>query len=427
MKLPAIFCTLDTMHLEIHGPSRLSGEIPVYGSKNAALPLLAASLLTKKTTVLHNIPAIRDVQSMNMILQSLGAVVSHDNTTVTCTAADIHSDTISPDSIGLLRGSILLFGALLGRDRFVSLPRPGGDIIGARPIDVHLDGFRQLGASVTSDGDMVTVDGSGMKAGVVVLKEFSVTATENLILACATLPGTTTIHIAAAEPHVVALCGMLRAMGASITGDGTHTVTIVGKEDLGGAEVTNISDMLEAGFFILLAAAAKSELTITGVPVQDLLLFFKRCDDIGITYEVTGDRVRVIPSELRSFSVQALPYPGIATDLQAPFAVIATQAHGSSLIHDPMYEGRFKHVAELIKMGASAVVCDPHRVIINGPTKLVGRKIPSLDIRSGATLIIAGLIAEGTTIIDQAEIIERGYASIVERLTTIGADITKHE
>lgn len=426
MKLHAIFGTLVTMHLEIHGPSHLNGEIPVYGSKNAALPLLAACLLTDKTVTLDNIPAIRDVESMVAILSSMGATVSRNGTRVSITATNVTSKTISQDMVGLLRGSILLFGALLGRDKVVSLPRPGGDIIGARPIDVHLDAFAQLGARITSDADTVTVDGSLMKAGTVVLKEFSVTATENLLLACASLPGKTIIHIAAAEPHVVALCDLLRAMGVSIEGDGTHTITIEGTSQMSGAQYTNIPDMLEAGFFILLGAAAKSELTITSVPIDHLLLFFKRCDDIGIRYEISGTTVKVFPSDMKAFSVQALPYPGMATDLQAPFAVIATQAHGSSLIHDPMYEGRFKHVAELVKMGANAVVCDPHRVIINGPTNLVGRRIPSLDIRSGATLILAGLVAEGTTIIDQAEIIERGYADLVQRLSAIGASITKH-
>lgn len=421
------FGILVTMHLEIQGPSRLSGEIPVYGSKNAALPLLAASLLTKEPVVVHNVPAILDVQNMHAIMSSLGAEISYDGETVTSIARNVTLSAISPDAVGLLRGSILLLGALLGRDRYARLPLPGGDIIGARPIDVHLDGFRQLGAHVTLDADMVTIDGSDMKPNVVVLKEFSVTATENVLLAASSLSGTTRIHIAAAEPHVVALCEMLRMMGVGITGDGTHTITVTGTEHCTGATYTNIPDMLEAGFFILMAAAAKSELTVTGVPIQDLLLFFKRCDDIGIRYEISGTRVRVIPSDLRQFSMQALPYPGIATDIQAPFAVIATQAMGSSLIHDPMYEGRFKHIAELVKMGANAVVCDPHRVIINGPTKLVGRRIPSMDIRSGATLIMAGLIAEGTTIIDQAEIIERGYADLVQRLTAVGARITKHE
>lgn len=415
------------MQLIIEESKGLSGEIPVYGSKNASLPLLAACLLTKETVTLHNIPAIRDVGSMADIMQSLGAIVARDGETISISSAEISSEDISSETVGSLRGSILLLGALLGRNKQAALPLPGGDIIGARPIDAHLDGFTQLGAVVSQEGDIVRIDGRNMKAGRVVLKEFSVTATENLLLACAALPGKTTIHIAAAEPHVVALCDLLRKMGADISGDGTHTITVVGTEYLSGAEYTNIPDMLEAGFFILLAAATTSNLTITNVPVDQLLLFFKVCDDIGIQYVIDGSTVRVSPSPLRAFEVQALPYPGIATDLQAPFAVIATIAQGSSLIHDPMYEGRFKHVDEMIKMGADAIVCDPHRVIITGPTKLVGRRIPSLDIRSGATLLLAGLIASGITIIDQAEIIERGYANIVERLSAVGARIRKGE
>jgi UDP-N-acetylglucosamine 1-carboxyvinyltransferase len=427
LKLLAISGILLDMYLVIQESRQLSGEIPVYGSKNASLPLLAASLLTKEQVTLHNIPAIRDISSMKEIMTSLGATVEQEENTVRITAETVGTSSISAETVGMLRGSILLMGALLGRNRTVSLPLPGGDIIGARPIDAHLDAFEQLGGRVEITGDVVTIDGKDMKAGIVILKEFSVTATENVLLAAATLPGTTVIEIAAAEPHVVALCGLLRAMGADITGDGTHTITVKGKELLNGAEFTNIPDMLEAGFFILLAAATRSELTITNVPVDHLLLFFKKCDEIGIRYEITGTTVTVFPSELHAFNVQALPYPGIPTDLQAPFAVIATQADGNSLIHDPMYEGRFKHAAEMVKMGAHVVVCDPHRVIITGPTELTGRTIPSLDIRSGATLLLAGLIAKGTTTISQAEIIERGYANIVERLKAIGAHIEQHD
>ncbi len=427
LKLLAISGILVDMYLVIQESRQLSGEIPVYGSKNASLPLLAASLLTKETVTLHNIPAIRDLFSMKDILTSLGATVDQDGTTVRITASTVGTSGISAETVGALRGSILLLGALLGRNRTATVPLPGGDIIGARPIDAHLDAFEQLGAHVESTDDTVTIDGKDMKAGRVVLKEFSVTATENVLLAASTLPGTTTIEIAAAEPHVVALCDLLRAMGAEITGDGTHTITITGKEVLSGAEVTNIPDMLEAGFFILLAAATHSKLTITNVPVNQLLLFFKKCEEIGIKYEISGTTVTVLPSELKPFKVQVLPYPGIPTDLQAPFAVIATQANGSSLIHDPLYEGRFKHIFELEKMGAKAVVCDPHRVLINGPTQLTGRRIPSLDLRSGATLIIAGFIAKGTTTIDQAELIGRGYANIVDRLKAIGANIEQHD
>lgn len=415
----------------IEGPARLRGEIPVFGSKNAALPLLAATLLTTKPVTIVNIPEILDVQRFVTILQSLGVQTSYQDRIVRVTAGAADG-AVPEDVVGKLRGSILLLGALLGRKRQISLPKPGGDIIGARPIAVHLDGFRQLGAVITEEDSRVTIDGGAMRAGQVVLSEFSVTATENMMLAAVTLPGVTTIEIAAAEPHVAALAGLLNAMGAHVIGAGTHRIVIEGVPSLAGAEFTNIPDMLEAGFFLLLAAATRSEVTVTGVPMDDLLLFFKKFDDIGIEYSV-GWRdidkkiadVTVKPSPMKSFSVQTLPHPGIATDLQAPFSVIATQVTGNSLIHDPMYEGRFKYVTELQKMGAQVTVCDPHRVIITGPTPLRGRRIPGLDIRAGATLLMAGLVASGTTTIDEAEIVDRGYATLVERLQALGADIKR--
>ncbi|MEX1111954.1 MAG: UDP-N-acetylglucosamine 1-carboxyvinyltransferase [Candidatus Andersenbacteria bacterium] len=419
-------------HFVIEGGKQLSGEIPVFGSKNAALPLIAASLLTAERVTISNIPAIADIYKMSDILSSIGVEVEYDDQRLSVHAKQVSPEAISIADVGALRGSILLLGALLGRTRSVKLPLPGGDIIGARPIDVHLDGFAQLGAAINEEDDIVTIDGANLAAGRVVLREFSVTATENMMLVCATLPGTSTIEIAAAEPHIVALAEMLNAMGAEVTGAGTHTITITGSKSLHGATVQNIQDMLEAGLFILLAAATHSTVTVKGVPVNDLLLFFKKLDDIGIAYDVQNEtegvaNVHVTPSQMRSFKIQTLPYPGIATDLQATFSVIATQVQGSSLIHDPMYEGRFKHITELSKMGADAVMCDPHRVIISGPTPLKGRRIPSLDIRAGATLLMAGLVAQGQTVIDNAEIIDRGYANLTERLQAIGADISREE
>lgn len=417
----------------IEGSASLSGSIPVYGSKNAALPLLTASLLTREEVTLHNVPPILDVKRLVEIITAMGADVEYADTTVRIQAKELSPANIPQNLVGTLRGSILLLGALLGRYHQAKVPLPGGDIIGARPIDTHLDGFRQLGAVVTETDSNVSINGSNMKAGTVVLQEFSVTATENILMTCATLPGKSTIHIAAAEPHVVALCQMLSAMGAKIEGAGSHTITIEGSETLSGTAAHNIYDMIEAGTFMLLAAATRSALTVEHVPVDDLLLFFKKLDDIGISYTI-GTRsadgtaaVRISPATLSSFLVQTLPHPGIATDLQAPFSVIATQVTGSSLIHDPMYEGRFKYIHELQKMGADAVMCDPHRVIITGPTKLRGRHIPSLDIRSGVTLVMAGLVAEGQTIIEEAEHIDRGYAHFLERLQSIGAPIKREE
>lgn len=416
-------------HLIIEGSSTLDGSIPVYGSKNAALPLLAATLLTSEEVTLENMPPIADVDRLTQILQSIGCDVQQDGTQIKACAQNLDTSNIPVDIIRKLRGSILLLGALLGRSRKAAIPLPGGDIIGARPIDAHLDGFRQLGAQIHEGDKTVSIDGSSMKAGTVVLKEFSVTATENMLLACSTLPGTSTIHIAAAEPHVKALADILDAMGARIEGAGTHTITIEGSRELHAVSFTNTPDMLEAGLFILLGAATRSEITVEHVPIDHLHLFFKKLDDIGIQYKLTDDTpitsVTVQPGNLTSFTMQSLPYPGIPTDLQAPFAVIATQAQGSSLIHDPLYEDRFKHVAELQKMGADAVICDPHRVIITGPTVLKGRRIPSLDIRSGASLVVAGLVAEGRTIIDNAEIIDRGYANLTKRLQALGANISR--
>lgn len=419
--------------LVIEGGRQLSGEISVFGSKNAALPLLAASLLTSEPVVLKNVPPILDVERMGEILRAMGVAVDVDGAahTVTINAAKLDATTVPQELVGTLRGSILLLGALLGRERRVRLPKPGGDIIGSRPIDVHLDAFTQLGAKVTERDQEVEIDGSGLKAGRVILREFSVTATENILLAAASLPGKTTIEIAAAEPHVVALCELLGLMGAKITGAGTHTIVVEGVEKLTGATYTNIPDMLEAGLFILIAAATQSEVRVREVPVDQLQLFFKKLDDIGVAYELSEgwetkiQEVRVRPAELKDFRIQTMPYPGIATDLQAPFSVIATQVTGSCLIHDPMYEGRFRYINELQKMGANAVVCDPHRVIITGPTPLTGRRIPGLDIRAGATLLMAGLVAEGQTIIDEAEHLERGYAQLPERLQRIGAAVER--
>jgi len=411
----------------IKGGSVLKGKLPVYGSKNAALPLLAASLLTDKEVALSNIPEILDVRQMMNILNSMGVKTDKKNDVVKIQAKEVEMMGIEPDQVGLLRGSILLLGALLGRKREAELPRPGGDIIGARPIETHLDAFRQLGAKVREQNGVVKIDGREMKAGRVVLREFSVTATENTLMVAATLPGTTTISIAAAEPHVAALAKMLIKMGAKIRGAGTHNITIQGVRKLKGATVSNIPDMLEAGFFILLAAATRSQLTIEPVPLQDLELFFKKLDDIGIKYDIDEKRqaVTIKKGSLKPFSMQSLPFPGIPTDLQAPFSVIATQTKGSSLIHDPLYEGRLKHILELQKMGATAVMCDPHRVIVSGPTELHGSTIPSLDIRSGATLVMAGLIARGETVIKGAEIIDRGYARLAERLQAVGAKIER--
>lgn len=409
----------------IMGGKKLSGDIVVMGSKNAALPLLSAALLTKEPITLAEIPDIRDVENLLSIIEALGAKVARDHQAVTIEARTVEPSLLPEEKMRLLRGSILLMGALLGRCRHVTLPYPGGDIIGARPIDVHVDAFQQLGARITDDGKSIKIDGQFLSPGEVTLREFSVTATENVMLLAAQLPGRTTIQVAATEPHVVALGTLLNKMGAIVTGAGTHTIRIDGSSNLSGAKFTNIPDMLEAGLFILLGSVVGEDLMVRNAPVADLKLFFKKLDDIGVNYEIDAstNSVRVRPATLKSFRMQSLPFPGIPTDLQAPFAVVACSAHGSSLIHDPLYEDRFRHIGQLQKMGAKAVICDPHRVIIEGLVELQGRDLDSLDIRSGATLIMAGLAARGVTTIKGAEIVERGYANLESRLQAVGAQI----
>jgi UDP-N-acetylglucosamine 1-carboxyvinyltransferase len=409
----------------INGGRKLEGKIKVGGAKNAALPMIAAAILTKEEVVLSNVPNIRDVRNISEIMKAMGAEVEFSDNSLKICCEKIDPAQVPEELVKLLRGSILLVGPLLAINKKVRLPLPGGDVIGARPIEAHVDAFRQLGAKVEEGDDYIEIDGINLKPGRVILNEFSVTATENVLMLAAGLPGKTTIEIAAAEPHVRVLTEMLAGMGAQIEGVGTHTVTVVGKEGLGGGQFKVCQDILEAGLFILTAAATGSDLLVEGVPTDDMSLFFKKIKEIGVEFEADEEKrgVRVRPSSLKGFKVQTLPYPGMPTDLQAPFSVVATQAKGSSLIHDPMYEDRFRHVAVLIIMGAVAVVCVPHRVIIEGPTQLMGREIPSLDIRSGATLVLAGLVAEGQTIINEAEIIERGYEDLHKRLQSIGADI----
>ncbi len=412
--------------LVIRGGRPLQGIIAVAGMKNAATPILAAALLTRETCVIKNVPRILDVARMLEIFQSLGAEAAwtgdHE---VTIRASELNFHRFNPNLVGRLRSSILLAGPLVARFGSFSLPEPGGDQIGNRPLDSHWSALRQLGAEVTRQNGSYQVKSQGLHGAHIILPEFSVTATENALMASVLASGTTTIEIAAAEPHVQDLCNFLNSLGARITGIGTHTLVIEGVAELHGTTYTIIPDQIEAGTWAALAAVTRSHLTITGIRPDHLSIVLLKLQEAGVKLTVTGDCLEIFPSSLRAFKVQAMPYPGFPTDLQAPFGVLATQAVGTSLIHDPLFEGRFGYVQELIKMGASAIVADPHRVIVIGPSPLYGQEIKSLDIRAGITLIIAGLVAEGETRIQDAEVVDRGYEDIVPRLQALGADITR--
>jgi UDP-N-acetylglucosamine 1-carboxyvinyltransferase len=269
---------------------------------------------------------------------------------------------------------------------------------------------------------------NGLTGATIILPEFSVTATENALMAAVTARGTTVIKLAAAEPHVENLCEFLNGAGAKISGLGTHTLTIEGVGKLHGVRHRIIPDQIEAGTLAVLGAVTKGTLNVRGVVPEHLDIILLTLRRIGVNFELKGDTIVLrSPGQMKSFRLQTMPYPGFPTDLQAPFGVLATQCAGTSLIHDPMYEGRLGYVNELLKMGANATICDPHRVVITGPTPLYGREIRGLDLRAGATLVIAGLIAAGETELHNAAVIDRGYDRLDERLRAVGADVVRVE
>lgn len=410
----------------IEGGSPLSGTIKAGGMKNAATPIIAATLLTKEEVVLKNIPRILDVERMLEILRSLGSKIEWgDDNELIFNNASVNLKDLDRQTVKSMRSSILLLGSLLTRFGEVKIPEPGGCIIGNRPIDTHLAVLEKLGAKVKRENGLYSFFGK-LKGTTIILPEFSVTATENAVMAACLAEGVTKIKIAAIEPHIEDLINFLNSLGAKIKFSGQHQIEIEGVKRLSGGEYTIIPDQIEAGTFAVAGAVSKGEITIENIIPEHLDLILLKFSQAGVRWELGDNYLKInFSPDLKPFRLQTLPYPGFPTDLQAPFGLLATQCRGSSLIHDPMYEGRMSYVNELIKMGANAVIADPHRVVINGPTPLFGQEIKGLDLRAGATMIIAGLIAEGQTIINEAEIIDRGYEGIEERLTGLGAKIKR--
>jgi len=413
----------------IQGGRKLKGDIVVPGFKNAATPIIAATLLTKDECIINNVPQISDVRKMVEILESLGARAEWSEghqLTISCKEANIGS--IDQSKVKSMRSSVLLLGPLLARFNKVDIFEPGGCIIGKRPLDTHYLALQSLGVEVRLNGEEIHLTVDKLKGATIVLPEFSVTATENVILASVLAEGKTIIKMAAAEPHVQDLCEFLNDMGAKIKGQGTHTIEIEGVSKLHGAEHTVIPDQIEIGTWAVAAAATGGEVDIRPVRADHLDMLMLKFDEIGVRAVIEGDALKIKPStDLKCFKLQSLPYPGFPTDLESSFGVLATQCSGTSLIHDPLYEGRMGYINELIKMGANATICDPHRVLITGPTPLYGREIRGYDLRAGAALIIAGLVAEGETVIREAEVVDRGYENIDDRLRSIGADIERVE
>jgi UDP-N-acetylglucosamine 1-carboxyvinyltransferase len=411
----------------INGQKKLRGEIDVRGSKNAAGPILAAALLTDEECIIDNLPLIEDIFNIIEVLKSLGAKIDNlSERKIKIKAGSLTPEKMDFDKISKTRISVLLFGSLLARAKHFKIPPPGGDRIGVRPIFVHLNALEKMGAKIQRQGDFYQVDCEKLKGQEIILEEFSVTATETLMLAAVLAEGKTIIKGAACEPHVQDLGKMLQGMGAKIKGLGNHTIEIEGVKKLKGNSHSIIFDPVEAGTFITVAAVAGERVVVKNVDCGHLDLFLEKLEEIGVRFEKGKDYVTVSESpKLTATKIQALPYPGFPTDLLPIVIPLLIKANGKSLVHDPLYENRFNYVQELRKMGADIEVVDPHRSFVFGPKKLMGLPIESWDIRAGASLVIAGLMAEGKTTIENIFQIDRGYERIEERLQKIGADIRR--
>ncbi len=412
----------------INGERKLEGAIEVRGSKNAAFPIIMATLLTQEDCIIDNIPLIEDIQRIFDILKSMDVEVQWlAERKVRINAKNLDSSKIREDIVRKLRGSILLFGALLAREGKAKLPQPGGCVIGARPISTHLDAFTQLGIKISPQHNKFKMEVGPRFGGEVLLNEFSVTGTCNVMIFSALHEETTIIKCADQDYQVQELAAVLKKMGASIRLLPMHMIEIKGAKKLKGFTVKLIPDPIEAGTFILMAAATKSKVLVKNVPYQYLEYPLKRMRDFGIVWERPAkDEILVLPAHnIKIEKVQALPYPGMPTDLLPLFGVLSTQLQGLTLLHDPLYEGRLKYLEELNKMGANIIFADPHRAIVSGPTPLYGVEINSPDLRGGASLIVGALVASGSTTIGNIYQVDRGYEKIDERLRAIGADIQR--
>jgi len=424
---PLIVTSSEDSKLVIDGGRPLHGSVTVSGSKNATMGAMAAALLVAEDCYLENVPAIGDVGHMAEVLRSLGAVVEPTSEHgLRINAAELTRSSPPTELVGNLRASFLVIGALLARLGQAACSPPGGDVIGQRPIDVHLAGFAALGGRVSREGEKYVVESDGLRGARLFADYPSVLGTQNLMLAAATARGTTTIVNAAAEPEVQGLAAMLNSMGARITGVGTHTVTVEGVEALHGTTHRIIPDRLEAGTFAIAAAITNGRVEIQSVEPDHLVSLIAKMRGAGVTVEESDDTLRVWrDGELRAVTIQALPYPGLATDLQAPMAVLLTQARGVSYVHERVFDNRLLYVSELRKMGAEVVTTGTTTAIISGPTPLIGSSVRALDVRAGAALILAGLAASGRTEIADVYHVDRGYERIGVKLRGLGAAIER--
>ena len=410
----------------IKGGNPLVGEVEIGGAKNAALAILAASIMTDETVVIENLPDVRDTNVLLQAIKSVGATIERiDRHSIRVNGSTIHDVVIEDDYIKKIRASYYLLGALLGKYKRAEVALPGGCNIGSRPIDQHIKGFKALGAEVKISHGLIVAQADHLKGSHIYLDVVSVGATINIMMAASLAEGQTIIENAAKEPHVVDLANFLNSMGANIKGAGTDVIRIKGVEKLYKTEYSVIPDQIESGTFMLAAAATKGDVTIKNVSPKHLESISAKLIEIGCEIEESDDAVRVVSSKpLSHTQVKTLPYPGFPTDMQPQITVTLALSNGSSIVTESIFENRFKYVDELTRMGASIKV-EGNTAIISGVPKYTGAHISAPDLRAGAALVIAALAAEGFSVVDDIFYIERGYEDFDVKLKGLGAQIEK--
>ncbi|MFA5829351.1 MAG: UDP-N-acetylglucosamine 1-carboxyvinyltransferase [Candidatus Gracilibacteria bacterium] len=419
--------------LVVQGQKKLNGHVRVSGSKNAALPILCAALLTDEISTISNVPDIADIHTLLNILGELNVKTTFQNHTVTIDPSGLKLNTINEKSICSMRASILLLGPLMSRFPEVNLPFPGGCVLGKRSAAAHTHVLKTLGAEILNETQTLHIKAKKLQPATIIMPEQSVTATENAVMIASLIPGKTVIKLAAAEPHVQDLCHFLNKMGSKISGIGTSELVIEGQTKLHAATHEITGDYLEAGTFAIAALLTNGEVTVEGIDPGQLDSFWQKLDEVGANYELANGTnkfagFKILPNNKPFQSIPMLRtavYPSFATDLQAPFAVLLTQAQGQSKIFETLFEGRLNYLFELEKMGAKIEMLNPHQAIIKGPTTLKGVPIASCDIRAGAAMVLAALCAQGPTEISNINYIDRGYEKLDEKLRSLGAEITR--
>jgi len=413
----------------VRGGNPLLGTVRISGAKNAALPAMAAALLTDEPVILENIPQVRDIETERKLLSAMGAEVelgygrAQHRTTICC--RDLVNPEASYELVKTMRASTLVLGPLVARMGDARVSLPGGCAIGARPINLHLKGLEKLGAKITQEHGYVHARAKRLKGARVVFEKITVTGTEDLLMAATLAEGETVLENCAREPEVVDLAALLNKMGAQIEGAGTHTIRIRGVEKLHGARHRIIPDRIEAGTFVVAGALTGGDLTVTGCEPLHLDALLQKLEECGVKVTTNGESIRVVGNgALKSADLVTEEYPGFPTDMQAQYMALATQADGSSVVTENIFENRFMHALELVRMGANIKI-EGSRAVVRGRTPLSGAAVQASDLRASASLVLAALVADGETIIDRVYHIDRGYEHIEEKLRGVGAQIRR--